>query len=313
MKHLRILVLCAMGLALLVFAPRPTYGETAGPINLTILEAAGDGSRLVVNGVVTVEGATITRINWDWGDGLSNDSFFPASHVYTSDGAYTVTVTAFDSLGRTASQTINVEIPLTPIPITLALGDPVISGFDVTIGGVVLGGGGIITRLNWNWGDGTSTDSFGPNFFPSHTYQTEGTFLVTVTAFDDLGRTVMKTATVEIQLTVAPVDIDIKPGGDPNSINLRSRGVIPVAVLSSETFDATTLDPSSIVFEGANVAFYNFDDINSDGLVDKIVHFRTQEITDLTKGDTEACLEAFTFDGIPVLGCDSVRLVDGMG
>ncbi len=54
------------------------------------------------------------------------------------------------------------------------------------------------------------------------------------------------------------VDIDIKPGGDPNSINLNSRGVIPVAILSTETFDATTLDPSTIVFEGAYVAFYNF-------------------------------------------------------
>ena len=225
MKHLRILVLCAMGLALLVFAPRPTYGETAGPINLTILEAAGDGSRLVVNGVVTVEGATITRINWDWGDGLSNDSFFPASHVYTSDGAYTVTVTAFDSLGRTASQTINVEIPLTPIPITLALGDAVISGFDVTIGGVVLGGGGIITRLNWNWGDSTSSDSFGPNFFLGHTYQTEGTFLVTVTAFDDLGRTVMKTVTVEIQPT-APVPT-VTPAPTVTPVDLPATGGVP--------------------------------------------------------------------------------------
>jgi hypothetical protein len=209
MKHLGILALCVMGLAVLVFAPRPTYGETAGPINLTILEAAGDGSRLVVNGVVTVEGATITRINWDWGDGLSNDSFFPAPHVYTSDGIYTVTATAFDSLGSTASQTINVEIPLTPSPITLSLGDAVISGFDVTISGVVLGGGGIITRLNWSWGDSTSNDSLFP---ASHTYQTEDTFLVTVTAFDDLGRTLIKTVTLEIQQTVAPAKLPATGG-----------------------------------------------------------------------------------------------------
>ncbi len=209
MKHLRILVLCAMGLALLVFAPRPTYGETAGPINLTILEAAGDGSRLVVNGVVTVEGATITRINWDWGDGSSNDSSFPAVHTYGSDGAYTVTATAFDSLGRTASQTVDVTVPLTPVPITLSLFQPEVSGSNVTVNGVVLGGGGLITGVNWNWGDGTSNDSFFP---ASHTYQPGGTFLVTVTAFDDLGRTVMNTVTVEIQPTVAPVDLPATGG-----------------------------------------------------------------------------------------------------
>ena len=39
------------------------------------------------------------------------------------------------------------------------------------------------------------------------------------------------------------VTIDIKPGSDPNSINLGSAGVIPVAILSSEAFDATTVDP----------------------------------------------------------------------
>lgn len=31
------------------------------------------------------------------------------------------------------------------------------------------------------------------------------------------------------------VTIDIKPGSDPNSINLRSKGVIPVAILSTNT------------------------------------------------------------------------------
>ncbi len=43
-----------------------------------------------------------------------------------------------------------------------------------------------------------------------------------------------------------PVEIDIKPGSDPNSINLSSAGVIPVAILSSATFDATTVNPDTI-------------------------------------------------------------------
>ncbi len=33
-------------------------------------------------------------------------------------------------------------------------------------------------------------------------------------------------------LTIIDVEIDIKPGSDPNSINLKSRGVVPVAVLT---------------------------------------------------------------------------------
>jgi hypothetical protein len=38
------------------------------------------------------------------------------------------------------------------------------------------------------------------------------------------------------------VPVDIKPGSDPNSIDTRSRGVIPVAILSTPTFDATAIE-----------------------------------------------------------------------
>jgi len=48
--------------------------------------------------------------------------------------------------------------------------------------------------------------------------------------------------------------IDIKPGSYPNSINLGSHGVIPVAILSSDYFDASTVDPTSVTLAGAGVA-----------------------------------------------------------
>ena len=40
------------------------------------------------------------------------------------------------------------------------------------------------------------------------------------------------------------VDIDIKPATYPNTINLRSRGVTPVAVLTTHWFDAMDVDPA---------------------------------------------------------------------
>ena len=42
------------------------------------------------------------------------------------------------------------------------------------------------------------------------------------------------------------VDIAIKPGSDPNSINPNQKGVIAVAILTTEDFDATTVDPLSV-------------------------------------------------------------------
>ena len=45
----------------------------------------------------------------------------------------------------------------------------------------------------------------------------------------------------------AEVPIDIKPGSYPNSINPNAGGVIPVAILTTDTFDASTVDPQTPV------------------------------------------------------------------
>ncbi len=49
--------------------------------------------------------------------------------------------------------------------------------------------------------------------------------------------------------TAIPVTIDIKPGSDPNSINPKSKGKIPVAILSTQDFDAPQMvDKDSLTF-----------------------------------------------------------------
>ena len=107
-----------------------------------------------------------------------------------------------------------------------------------------------------------------------------------------------------------PIDIDIKPGGFPNSINLRSRGKVPVAILSTDTFDATTVDPASLLFAGAPALStgLGFEDVNGDGRLDLIAHFDTSSLN-LTQSAVEACVTGETFDGQPFEGCDSVRIV----
>ena len=46
-----------------------------------------------VNGVVFSD-RTVWDLVWDWGDGTTSVSWFPASHRYAVDGSYTITVTA---------------------------------------------------------------------------------------------------------------------------------------------------------------------------------------------------------------------------
>jgi len=106
--------------------------------------------------------------------------------------------------------------------------------------------------------------------------------------------------------------INIIPNSNPNSINPRSIGVIPVAILTTEDFDSTAVDPSTVLFgktgSEASPFHYAFEDVDEDGDIDMILHFRTQE-TGLVCGDTEAILTGETLDGQAIDGSDSIKTV----
>jgi hypothetical protein len=107
------------------------------------------------------------------------------------------------------------------------------------------------------------------------------------------------------------VGIDVRPHSDSNRIWPFQRGRIPVALLGSESFDVADADPGTLAFGpgGAAPARHpRLGDVNRDGFVDLISHYRTEE-AGLAPGDTEACLEGATFAGMPFRGCDHVRTV----
>lgn len=112
-------------------------------------------------------------------------------------------------------------------------------------------------------------------------------------------------------MTALQSSVDIKPGETPNSINPKSKGVIPVAILSTDTFDATTVDPFSVEFgpNGANETHEkgHIEDINGDGKLDMMLHFKTQD-TGIVSGDT-ACLTGKTTSGFDIGGCDLIQTV----
>ena len=109
--------------------------------------------------------------------------------------------------------------------------------------------------------------------------------------------------------------IDIKPGSFPNSINRRSKGKIPVAILSTADFDAPArVDWASLTFgrtgDERSLAFCDSspEDVNGDGLPDLVCHFSTQ-LTGFDAGDTEGVVKGRNIDGTAITGRDSVRIV----
>ena len=118
------------------------------------------------------------------------------------------------------------------------------------------------------------------------------------------------------KLNLIRVDIDIKPGDSPNTINLGSQGGVPVAILGSTEFQADSIDPSSVTLAGAGVQVRGkkdklaatLTDVDGDGLDDLLVHVDTESL-ELTDGDAEAILDALTFDGVPITGVDTIQIV----
>ena len=114
----------------------------------------------------------------------------------------------------------------------------------------------------------------------------------------------------DVEPAVVDVAIDIKPGSGPNAINVRSQGKIPVAILTTEDFDANTVDVSTVQFGpgAAQPVSYALENINGDTDWDLILHFNTQE-TGIACGDTKATLTGQTLEGVPITGTDSIKTV----
>jgi hypothetical protein len=112
-------------------------------------------------------------------------------------------------------------------------------------------------------------------------------------------------------VAVLTVALDVKPDSADNPINPKSNGVIPVAILSTGGFDASTVDQASLKFgpgEALAQGRGQLEDVNGDGRVDLVLHFRTQD-AGIQCGDSSVSITGQTVNGIPIRGNDSIRTV----
>lgn len=141
----------------------------------------------------------------------------------------------------------------------------------------------------------------------------------------------------EEPITVA---VDIKPGSCPNPFNVKSRGVLPVAVLGSEEFDVRTIDPTTIRLtregygEGVKPRRWSYEDVatpfegelcdchdlDGDGWLDLTLKFLTRQVMrtlELGNVDDTTFVSPLLVTGhlkedagaMPIEGSDCVRVL----
>ena len=111
------------------------------------------------------------------------------------------------------------------------------------------------------------------------------------------------------------IAIDIRPGTSLNNISLSRDRNIPIAMLSSATFDAPArADRTSLTFgrTGSEASFTSCDsaltDVNGDGRLDLVCHF-TIKLSGFQMGDTAGVLMGRTIGGTQIRGTDLVRII----
>ena len=125
------------------------------------------------------------------------------------------------------------------------------------------------------------------------------------------------------------VAVDIKPGSCPNPVNVKSKGVLPVAILGTEEFEVSTIDPASIFLNGVPTIRSSYEDVagpvanpnececttgGPDGFGDLTVKFYTQQIVgtlgQVNTGDILTLpLTGVLNDGTGIEGADCVVIV----
>ena len=115
--------------------------------------------------------------------------------------------------------------------------------------------------------------------------------------------------------SVVSVAVDVKPGDSQNNIQPNSNGRISVAILSTASFDASTIDETSLKFGPEQIPpdrGGHLRDVNGDGLLDLVLQFRVRE-SGIQCGDSRVSITGETAGDIRFGGSDSVTTVGCKG
>lgn len=295
-----------------------------------------EGSAVAFDGSASSDADdAVLTFSWNFGDGTCPVVTPPAecsaaspSHGYADNGAYTAALTVSD--GFLTNSTSRVATVVNAIPVVNA-------GADVTLtSGQTLAFAGSFSDVGVNdapwaytidWGVGAATTGSSSNqaaaITSSRQFCAAGTYAVSLSVTDKDGGT--GTDARSVTVPYFGVSIDIVPGSSPNPVNMSSKGLVPVAILSTATFDARAVNLGTVTLgDGAGIEApaarqtngryqAKITDINGDGRLDLLVMFESARLVangDLTAATTQLVLRGYLANGCTNLsGADAVKVV----
>jgi hypothetical protein len=151
-----------------------------------------------------------------------------------------------------------------------------------------------------------------------------GSYVLNVTASKEAYKSETREvnfAIIEQEANIEEVEIDIKPGSEPNCIKVTKKGVTPVAILANATFDVKDIDLSTILIDdddvpGGGVSAKKSStnkDVNGDGLSDLVLHFSTPDLNSagLLADEHTLYITGTLDDGLIISGSDVIYVAGG--
>jgi PKD repeat protein len=191
--------------------------------------------------------------------------------------------------------------------------------------------------VSWEWdldNDGEYDDATGETTTWSNCML--GVYIVGLRVTNTFGETDEVDTVIQVIESPPAVPIDIKPNSCPNPLNVSDRGVLPIAILGTATFDVSHIDPASVRLEGVaplrwslediatpyepysgRQGAYDCNDYGQDGFIDLTLKFMAQEIVAAVGEVNDGDVLVFhllanlkeEFGGTPIMGEDVVLII----
>ena len=217
----------------------------------------------------------ITTWEWDFdNDGVIDSTEQNPTHVYNENGAYTMSLTIYESDGDSDTMTKPDYITVTMVnlpPVSNPKGPYTgTEGIPITFDGSgSYDTDGSIISYAWNFSDGNTSSEV----TPTHIYAQNGTYTVTLTVTDNDGATNTNTTTATIADTEPTADFTAMPTSGPT----------PLTVAFTDT---------SASYDGITAWEWDFD---NDGVIDSTAQNPTHIYSE--EGNYSVSLTVYEADG----------------